>query len=297
MKRVLTAAVLVPVVLLIVFKAPLWLFALAVAAIALLALHEYLGMIPAYGVEPLRRTAYVMATIVVLGTFGAVEENLWLREPLLQLPWLFRAWDILLILPLVFGIAIVFRRDMRGALPAAAGATFGVIYLAVTLALLIPLRHDSTQNVLIVFILLSVWVGDIAAYYVGRAIGRHKLAPIVSPNKSWEGAIASVIASVLIAVLVFDLHTYLDPLFTPMQSGDLRFARSAVSHFHAGMLGALTNIAAQFGDLFESALKRSAGVKDSGTLLPGHGGILDRIDALLLAAPVLWYAQVIRLRF
>src|SRR6478672_12313935 len=213
MKRVLTAAVLVPVVLLIVFKAPLWLFALAVAAIALLALHEYLGMIPAYGVEPLRRTAYVMATIVVLGTFGAVEENLWLREPLLQLPWLFRAWDILLILPLVFGIAIVFRRDMRGALPAAAGATFGVIYLAVTLALLIPLRGDSTQNVLIVFILLSVWVGDIAAYYVGRAIGRHKLAPIVSPNKSWEGAIASVIASMFVAVLVFHFRDQIENLF------------------------------------------------------------------------------------
>lgn len=292
MKRVLTAAVLVPVVLLIVFKAPLWLFALAVAAIALLALHEYLGMIRAYGVEPLRRTAYVMATIVVLGTFGGVEENLWLREPLLQLPWLFRAWDILLILPLVFGIAIVFRRDMRGALPAAAGATFGVLYLAVTLALLIPLRHDSTQNVLIVFILLSVWVGDIAAYYVGRAIGRHKLAPIVSPNKSWEGAIASVIASIAASWVIFHFQSPLRSLFA-LQSSEFYAPLSGPAEYvpilHVIAIGVLTNVAAQFGDLFESALKRGAGLKDSGTLLPGHGGMLDRIDALLFAIPVVWY--------
>jgi phosphatidate cytidylyltransferase len=292
MKRVLTAAVLIPVVLLIVFKAPLWLFALVVAAIVMLAMHEYLGMMSAYGVEPLRRTAYVMSMIVVFGIFSGVEEHIWLQEPLLQLPWLFRAWQILLILPLVFGSAFVFRRDMRGALPATAGSTFGVLYLAVTLGLLIPLRRDSFQDVLIVFILFSVWAGDIAAYYVGRTIGRHKLAPIVSPNKSWEGAIASVIASVATSWVVFRFLAPLRDLFAPQRSEFYTPLSSPADHvpfLHVIAIGVLTNVAAQFGDLFESALKRGAGVKDSGTLLPGHGGMLDRIDALLFAIPVVWY--------
>jgi phosphatidate cytidylyltransferase len=292
MKRVLTAAVLVPVVLLILFKAPLWLFALAVGLIVLLATHEYLGIMSAYGIEPLRGPAYALALIVVVGTFGGIQENIWLSEPFLQLPWLFRAWNILLVLPLVFGIAIVFRRNMRGALPAAAGATFGVLYLAVTMALLIPLRGDSVQNVLIFFILLSVWSGDVAAYYVGRAIGRHKLAPIVSPNKTWEGAVASVMASIAASWVIFHFQAPLrglfelqrDRFYTPLSG-----ATEYVSLLHILAIGILTNIAAQFGDLFESALKRGAGVKDSGTLLPGHGGILDRIDALLFAIPVVWY--------
>jgi phosphatidate cytidylyltransferase len=292
MKRVLTAAVLIPLVLLIVFKAPLWLFALVVAAIALMALHEYLGIMDAYGVEPLRRSAYLMSTIVVFGTFGGVEEHIWLREPGLQLPWFFRAWEILLILPLVFGCAIVFRRDMRGALPAAAGSTFGVLYLAVSLALLISLRSDALQNVLIVFILFSVWAGDIAAYYVGRAFGRHKLAPVVSPNKSWEGAIASVTASVATSWVVFHFQSPLRALFTHQRSqfyAPLSRPADSIPILHVIAIGVLTNVAAQFGDLFESALKRGAGVKDSGTLLPGHGGMLDRIDALLFAIPVVWY--------
>jgi phosphatidate cytidylyltransferase len=306
MKRVLTAAALVPVVLLIVFRAPLWLFALVVAVIVLLAMHELLGLIRAYGVEPISRTAYVMSTIVVFGTFSGVEENIWLREPLLQLPWLFRAWDILLILPLVFGIAIVFRRDLRGALMATAGTVFGVLYIAVTLALLIPLRSSSVWNVLILFILFSVWAGDIAAYYVGRAIGRHKLAPIVSPNKTWEGAIASVIASVAASWVTFHFQASLRGLFAPQHSEFYTAVTPAdVPLLHVIAIGILTNVAAQFGDLFESALKRGAGVKDSGTLLPGHGGVLDRIDALLFAVPVVWYyanltgqfQQAINLRF
>lgn len=292
MKRVLTAAVLVPVVLLLVFRAPLWLFAIAVAAIVLLAMHEYLGIINAYGVEPLRRSAYVLALIVVTGTFCGIQDNIWLRVPFLQLPWLFRTWDILLAMPLVFGVAIVFRREMRGALPAAAGSAFGVLYLAASMALLIPLRADSIESVLIVFILFSVWAGDIAAYYVGRAIGRHKLAPAVSPNKTWEGAIASVIASIAASWVVFHFQGSLRALFIFPRSefyAPLSGPATVVPLIHVVTIGILTNVAAQFGDLFESALKRGAGVKDSGTLLPGHGGILDRIDALLFAIPVVWY--------
>lgn len=292
MKRVLTAVVLIPVVLLLVFKAPLWLFALAVAAIVVLAVHEYLGILRGYGADPLSGVTYTLAIAVVLGTLCAIDYRVSAYVPFLFATWLFGSWHILLILPLIFGIPVVFRHEMAGALNAAAGSAFGVLYLAASLALLIHLRHDPFRNVVIVFILFSVWAGDTAAFYVGRSFGRHKLAPVVSPKKSWEGAVASVCASIAISWLVFHFYSDLRALFS--QSEVYFYTPSAaprgyVGPIHIVLLGFLTNVAAQFGDLFESALKRGAGLKDSGTLLPGHGGILDRIDALLFAIPVAWY--------
>jgi phosphatidate cytidylyltransferase len=133
-----------------------------------------------------------------------------------------------------------------------------------------------------------VWTGDIAALYVGRNFGRHKLAPQISPNKSWEGSAASVVGSLLIAALLVSLARWLGS-GTP-----LHFPGPLVRWLG---LAVLLNVFAQVGDLVESAIKRGAGVKDSGAMLPGHGGILDRIDALLLAAPALWYAQWIQLYF
>jgi phosphatidate cytidylyltransferase len=133
-------------------------------------------------------------------------------------------------------------------------------------------------------------VGDTAALYVGRAWGRHKLAPKLSPNKTWEGAVGSVAGSVMMAAGLWGLAE----LF---QQWDFSLLSYPGEIWYWMLLAVVVNIAAQVGDLAESALKRSAGVKDSGSLLPGHGGVLDRIDALLLAAPVLWYAQVIRQSF
>ena len=127
--------------------------------------------------------------------------------------------------------------------------------------------------------------------YAGRALGKRKMAPNLSPNKTWAGAIGSVAGAVGVAGILLGLSSYL----TQWNSVKLSFA-DAPSWYWL-VLAVVINVVAQVGDLAESALKRSAGVKDSGTLLPGHGGVLDRIDALLLAAPVLWYAQVIRLRF
>jgi phosphatidate cytidylyltransferase len=189
---------------------------------------------------------------------------------------------------------VVFRQDLRGGLASVAASIFGVLYVGATLSVLIILRSEYTRAILVVFVLFSVWAGDIAAYYVGKNFGRRKLAPIVSPNKSWEGAVASVLASIGVALLIFYYHHQLDSWFAPQGSFKFEFGNSytpfgTVNLLHAAVLGVVTNIAAQFGDLFESALKRGAGVKDSGTLLPGHGGILDRIDALLFAIPVVWY--------
>jgi phosphatidate cytidylyltransferase len=278
MKRVLTAAVLVPVVLLIVFRAPLWLFALAVAAIVVLALREYLGIMKAAGITPFYVLTYAAGILPTLSF----------------LPVLPSLITLLFLLPVIFVILLVFRKDLQGGLASVAGSIFGVLYISFSLSLLIELRASSVLSILILFILFSVWAGDIAAYYVGRAFGRHKLAPVVSPNKSWEGAIASIIASIIIALLIFYFRYPLITLFsshsmTGQDSWTFHQPLQSLPVLYVIVLGILTNVAAQLGDLFESALKRGAGVKDSGTLLPGHGGILDRIDALLFAIPVVWY--------
>jgi len=311
MKRVLTAVVLVPIVLLAVLRAPLWLFALLVAGVIVLALHEYLAIADAAEIKPFRWLTYILSLFPILSWEAAVlvyavrsrhafidyfgSDNLFHGPPL-------RVWRMLAILaPITFGVPLVFRKDLRAGLASVAVSALGVFYVGASLSLLVSLRANPAQSILIIFILFSVWAGDVAAYYVGRSIGKHKLAPIVSPNKSWEGAIASIIASVAVAVLVFHfsepirrmfadrawLHQYwLYPVPNPKLFLPLSWA-------HVIALGILTNLAAQFGDLFESALKRGANVKDSGTLLPGHGGVLDRIDALLFAIPVVWYyAQI-----
>lgn len=305
MKRVLTAVVLIPLVLLAVFRAPLWLFALLVAAVIVLALHEYLAIAEAAGLKPFKWLTYGVGLLPIIALWiASVYALYFVASPRRYAAYpvdfaLLRMLSLLPFLaPVIFGIPLVFRRELRMGLASAAVSVFGVLYIAVALSLLIALRSNPMQCVLVILILFSVWAGDIAAYYVGRSIGKHKLAPIVSPNKSWEGAIASVIASVAVAFGVFHFSQQLNSYFfrnwlsgtggwtfyTPLKS--LRFQ---VQPFQAIILGILTNIAAQFGDLFESALKRGANVKDSGTLLPGHGGILDRIDALLFAIPVVWY--------
>ena len=294
MKRVLTAVVLVPFVLLLVFRAPLWLFALAVAGIIVLTLHEYAGIVKAYGIEPMTKLCYATAVMAVVSVSFA-SSGLAIGYPAPRGITFSAVW--LVLLPFIFGTSVVFRREMKMALPAAASSVFGIFYIAIALCLLIPIRNSAGSQYLVIFILFSVWAGDIAAYYVGRAIGRHKLAPIVSPNKSWEGAIASVIASAAVAILIFHFHHKIDSFFggRPWVVAEWIFPLrpapwfSQTTSFNAALLGVLTNIAAQLGDLFESALKRGAGVKDSGTLLPGHGGILDRIDALLFAIPMVWY--------
>lgn len=286
MKRVLTALVLIPVVLAIVFWAPLWLFAAILAAIVLLAQHEYLNLVAACDIRPVRRLTYLVSVLVIVGLLFLSQDLIYLAFPS-RVGLLFSP-ALLLLLPVIFGVPIVFRKDMKASLQAAAASIFSVLYIAVSLGLLISVRHSPGNEYLILFILFSVWGGDIAAYYVGRSLGRRKLAPVVSPNKSWEGAIASVFASVAIAALVFHYRAAINSFFLPHHDEPISFTVS-LTRTSALILGAVTNIAAQLGDLFESALKRGAGVKDSGTIIPGHGGILDRIDALLFAIPVVWY--------
>jgi phosphatidate cytidylyltransferase len=184
-------------------------------------------------------------------------------------------------------IYCAFSGPVQQVLLEASAAVFCLIYTGFTLVAVPLLRGSEDGKSLVLFLLCVVWAGDIAAMFVGRTLGRHKLAPKLSPNKTWEGAAGSVAGSLLVTVGVLALALQL-------AKRDILILAFPGPVWYWLVLALIVNVAAQVGDLAESALKRSAGVKDSGTLLPGHGGVLDRIDALLVAAPVLWYALVIQ---
>ena len=277
MKRVLTAVILIPLVLVLDFLGPRWqwMFITATALVAALAGFELLTLAQKKGAAPPR----IAVVIAIVALFAATFQ------------WPDQAASILGILSILLLVVCTFTSPIERALPDASAAIFCLLYTGFTLVSL-PALHAQNNGPSLVFLLLcAVWAGDTAALYIGRPFGRHKLAPRLSPQKTWEGSIASVIGSVLAAGLLLYIASYL----TRWNSVALSYADE--DWWYWLILAVIINIAAQVGDLAESALKRSAGVKDSGTLLPGHGGILDRVDALLLAAPALWYAQLIHQRF
>jgi phosphatidate cytidylyltransferase len=274
MKRILTALVLIPLVLLLVFLGPKWLFALLTAGVAALAAWEYLGMAERTGARPPRVAVVVAIALLFAGHF--------------EYPDLTSSIFGLLALALL--VYSVFASPVERVMADATASVFCFLYTGLTLLAIPALRDETNGPSLVAFLFCAVWAGDIAALYVGRAFGRHKLAPTISPNKSWEGSIASVAGSMLAVGALLALAAYLET----WNSAKLTFGEDL---WYWLALAAVLNIVAQVGDLAESALKRSVGLKDSGNLLPGHGGILDRIDALLLAAPILWYAQLIHQRF
>ena len=293
MKRVLTAVVLIPIVLVLILRAPVPVLALVVAAVSVLTLREYVELVRHYKVAPYCRVLYVLAVLAFVA-----------------LAWQSGATYLVAATQMLFGIvggamfvlmfffAIAMRREpLSEGFPAASAAVFGFLYIVVPLAMLVQLRQQGSGAFLILYTLIVVWMGDTVAYYTGRAIGRHKLAPRISPGKTWEGTVGSFVGAVVCGTLVFAYsreissalmriglltrdQAYLPPEIPPL--------------WQFALLSAAMNIAAQIGDLAESLLKRGAGVKDSGTLLPGHGGMLDRIDALLFAAPVVWFYAALR---
>ena len=156
-------------------------------------------------------------------------------------------------------------------------------YISLPLVSLQVLRELSGHgDFLVMVMLITVWVGDMAAFYIGSNLGRHKLAPLISPGKTWEGTAASLFAATAVCWALLSWVAPRMPVFRGSSPGTL-----VEPPFWVALgIGASINVAAQLGDLVESMMKRGAGIKDSGSLLPGHGGVLDRIDAMLFAAPV-----------
>jgi phosphatidate cytidylyltransferase len=279
MKRILTAAVLILAVLALIFFGKLWMITLFAAIIAELAAYEYLRL-AAVGAEAHDAKLRIPIWWMALGTMLAFVVTLPDFPLEAQLP-------VLSALTLALFAWNGFLSPLIQVLPDTAQGLFGLIWIVYPLTLVPLLWKQEDGPALLLFLMVCVWAGDIAALYIGRTFGKHKLAPRLSPGKTWEGAIASIIGSILVAALV----VYLSDTLNARGNTILHISEPL---WQSLVLAAIINIAAQLGDLLESAIKRGAGVKDSGTILPGHGGILDRIDALLLAAPVLWFTLLLK---
>jgi phosphatidate cytidylyltransferase len=251
MKRVVTSLVLIPLVIWVVLSAPFWLFAAVLAAIGLLAFYEFDQIVKAHGIP-------------AAGLPGMAAGLTLLFVP--------EAFLVTALVALVAMMLALKARDLASALPAASVLLLGVIYIFGAWRCAMGLREINPHWLMIT--LLVSWAGDTAALYIGRAFGKHKLAPVVSPGKTWEGFVGSIAGGMLAAGIY--AH-YLIPA-APM-GGVLAVAAAA-------------NVAGQMGDLCESAFKRGAGLKDSGTMLPGHGGWLDRIDSSLFSIPAVYATLV-----
>jgi phosphatidate cytidylyltransferase len=288
-KRIATAVVLIPIVLALILRAPVWVLALVAGSAALLTIHEFLKLTESYSVQPMAWPTHVFAALFFLMlALTAQGETALVSLGKFLLILAFAA----AIVPFVFLTRAMRGENLRAGYPASAASVFAFCYIALPMGMLVQLRQQWAGAFLLLYLLLVVWAGDIFAYFVGKSIGRHLLAPRISPKKTWEGAVASLIASVAVGWL----------LFAHAEQISLALLRVGLISRPDGMYGSevpamstvilltiMLNIAAQLGDLVESLIKRGAGVKDSGAILPGHGGMLDRIDALLFAAPLLWY--------
>jgi len=262
--------------------------ALVAALVALLAVEELLKLAEAYNIRPFRWPTYLFVGMLFL--LLALEPA---HQPLLATAiFLYTVGFASALAPFVFLTVGTRRTDLRTGFPAAAVSVFAFGYIALPLGFLVQIREQWAGAVLLLYLLLLVWVGDISAYFVGRFLGRHRMSPRISPNKTWEGALASLIASLVVGIL---LANHALPISSALLNAHLLERRDGYFALEKPPLGptlllsAAINVAAQLGDLVESLIKRGAGVKDSGAILPGHGGMLDRIDALLFAAPVVWY--------
>ncbi len=256
--RVVVAAALLPLVVGIAYLGGWWLLALAVAG-GLVALHE------------LYRLARELRPLVLAGYLGFLAGLLGVQ--LGGLPWLAAG----LLSTLAFSFVVFGLSDVRPSATAAFGVTvLGAVWVGAGLGSLLLVR-DIPENGFwaLMAVLFTVFAADTAAFFVGRAVGRHKLAPAISPGKSWEGLVAGLLVAMGTAFVIL------------YQDRD-----EFLSGWEAIVLGAVIAVAGVLGDLFESAVKRDLQVKDSGRLLGGHGGMLDRLDALLWAGPAAYYAML-----
>jgi phosphatidate cytidylyltransferase len=292
LKRIATAVVLIPIVMLLVLRAPVPVLAVVAAAVALITVHEFLKLAESYGVQPLRLPTYIFVGLFfLLLAASAIGET----PQVSGLKFVLGLGFACAIGPFLFLTISMRRTQMSGAYPAAAASAFAFAYIALPMAMLVQLRQQWAGAFWLLYLLLVVWAGDIFAYFVGRSLGRHLMAPRISPKKTWEGAAASLAASLAVGILLFEYALQISSFllqFGLIQRRDGMFGLEKRDLWPIILLTVALNVAAQLGDLVESLIKRGAGVKDSGTILPGHGGMLDRIDALLFAAPVLWFYAV-----
>jgi phosphatidate cytidylyltransferase len=256
MKRELTALIAGPVAVWIVGWAHPYVFDAAIALVAALALYEFLDLGKHKGYDlPVPLCIGIMLFIVAAFILESVSVEMGLFLALLLIPASY----------------VVSRGELEQALPSSAIAILATLYVGMLGGSIIRLHNDFADGAnLVFFLLLVVWLGDAGAYYFGRTFGKHKLSPRISPKKTVEGLIGGVITAVATALIIHFTFFHNFPLI------------------HTIIAGSILSVAGVIGDLAESMWKRSADVKDSGTLIPGHGGFLDRFDSIFYTAPILY---------
>jgi phosphatidate cytidylyltransferase len=255
LRRVLSTLVLLPVILAIVLVGPLWLFAATIVVIAAAGQWEFTGMFERAGIRTLRLIGLAGGIVVTASFAMPVSERIVFTAVLLGM----------------LTTALWRPHGARVAWEPVAITVFGICYVNWLLGYGFWLRDLPSGKEWVLLLVWVTWLGETAAYLVGASIGHRLLAPVISPKKTLEGAAAQLVVSIAAAVVG-------QAWFFP-----------ALSREEAVVVGALLGVVGQVGDLVESALKRSVGTKDTGHLIPGHGGMLDRVDSLLFNTPVLFY--------
>ncbi len=273
--RLATAAVLIPIVVALVWWAPPIALAGIAAIVAILALVEFLNLGDRVGMRGFKLWTYFCTVLIFYAQFslGRLETHSLAGGISLIRDVTGGTLSIeAALLVFLFGcviLGLLTRRPLHEILPAIAISSAALLFIALPFSYIVRVDEiEPAGRQLVLFTLVLVWAGDMLAYFVGKSLGRVPMAPALSPKKTWEGALGNVLASMIVAVL-FARWMQMDVLTLLVIAG-------------------VANIAGQAGDLIESAYKRGAAVKDSGALLPGHGGMLDRIDSLILASPVVW---------
>jgi phosphatidate cytidylyltransferase len=273
--RLLTAAVLIPVVVALVWWAPAIILAGIAAVVAILALVEFLNLGDRVGLRAFKLWTYFCTVLIFYAQFslGRLETHTlaggisMVRDATGGTLSVEAALLIFLFGCVILGL--ITKRPLHEILPAISIGSAALLFVVLPFSYIVRLDElEPVGRQLVLFTLVLVWAGDMLAYFVGKSLGRVPMAPALSPKKTWEGAMGNVLASMIVAVL-----------FAKWMQTDV---------ITLLVIAGIANIAGQAGDLIESAYKRGAAVKDSGGLLPGHGGMLDRIDSLILATPVVW---------
>jgi len=269
-KRLLTALWGIPLVVLVIWFGEPWLFTVFIAIWGLLAVIEFFRLVTALKVTPLYAFGVVWTLLFIV-----------VRNPHVA-PYIESYFDFNLVIPLLFTAgaivslsALLARKQKFNAFPAWAWTFAGIIYVGWLLGYAVALRGMTDGRAWVFLALFCTFGSDTAAYFIGRAVGKHKLAPSISPGKTWEGTIGGLLGAVGVSLLFL--------LPTPVSLAP------QLSWWQAAILGVLVSVFGQLGDLVESLFKRNVGAKDSGTLLPGHGGILDRTDSVMFAIVVVYY--------
>jgi phosphatidate cytidylyltransferase len=273
--RLATAAVLIPIGVVLVWWAPPIVLAGIAAVVTILALVEFLNLGERIGLRGFKLWTYFCTVLMFYAQFslGRIETHTLAGGISMVRDAAGGTLSVeASLLIFLFGcvlLGLITKRPLHEVLPAIAIGSAALLFVVLPFSYIVRLDEiEPVGRQLVLFTLVLVWAGDMLAYFVGKSLGRVAMAPALSPQKTWEGAMGNVLASMIVAVL-FARWMQTDVLTLLIIAG-------------------VANIAGQAGDLIESAYKRGAAVKDSGGLLPGHGGMLDRIDSLILATPAVW---------